>query len=151
MRYSRDISLLCFRLKSRKAVYLALRITTTQKVWNVYSICSLYSSVQSVEIPPFLHKELWLIDSSFLYNKREITLRLSPPLNIIAICYFLCEITESIKPYSKASSALIKLSLSVSLSISSILRPVFSAKMRFNLCLFFCICSDIIRISLACP
>ena len=37
------------------------------------------------------------------------------------------EITESIKPYSKASAALIKLSLSVSRLISSIVRPVFSA------------------------
>lgn len=53
-------------------------------------------------------------------------------------CYLL-EITESIRPYFSASSALIKLSLSVSLSISSIVRPVFSDNILFNLCLFFCI------------
>ena len=44
------------RLQSRKAVYLALRITTLQKAWNVYSICSLDSSVQVIEIPPFTIK-----------------------------------------------------------------------------------------------
>lgn len=54
------------------------------------------------------------------------------------ICYLL-EIMESIRPYFNASSALIKLSLSVSFSISLIVRPVFSDNIRFNLCLLFCI------------
>lgn len=49
----------------RKALYLAFRITTLQKAWNVYSICSLYSSVQVIEIPPFLHKGLCLVDSCY--------------------------------------------------------------------------------------
>lgn len=52
--YSRDISLWYFLRHVRKALYLAFRITTLQKAWNVYSICSLYSSVQVMEIPPFL-------------------------------------------------------------------------------------------------
>ena len=54
MRYSRDISLWYFLRHVHKALYLAFRITTLQKAWNVYSICSLYSSMQVIEILPFL-------------------------------------------------------------------------------------------------
>ena len=68
MRYSRDISLLYLRFLVLTAVHIALRITTLQKAWNVYSICSLYSSVQVMEIPPFL-KGLCVIDG-LLYNYR---------------------------------------------------------------------------------
>ena len=66
MRYSRDISLLCFLLRVLAALIVAFRITTLQKAWKVYSICSRYSSVQVMENPPFLPKGLWLVSSCFL-------------------------------------------------------------------------------------
>ncbi len=56
------------------AKYLALRITTLQKAWNVYSICSLYSSVQVIEMPPFL-KSLCKVDGlQFIINRGGSTL-----------------------------------------------------------------------------
>ena len=47
-------------------IYGVFRITTLQKAWKVYSICSRYSSVQVMENPPFLPKGLWLVSSCFL-------------------------------------------------------------------------------------
>ena len=40
----------------RENILPSERAKAYKKAWNVYSICSLYSSVQVMEIPPFLHK-----------------------------------------------------------------------------------------------
>ena len=55
-----------FSMTSDPALIVAFRITTLQKAWKVYSICSRYSSVQVMENPPFLPKGLWLVSSCFL-------------------------------------------------------------------------------------
>ena len=84
MRYSRDISLLYLLLLALAVLYMALRITTLQKAWNVYSICSLYSSVQVIEIPPIL-KGLCMVGGRRLdYNNkgRQHSL-LSPLVNVL--------------------------------------------------------------------
>ena len=59
-------ALLYFLLLVLAAVIATLRMTTLQKAWNVYSICSLYSSVQVIEIPPFLHKGRYMVDGLHL-------------------------------------------------------------------------------------